>query len=741
MPRFLTSLAAPAMLAALLASVPAGAAPPKASGIEEIGRWNDGPAGCLALEGTVAWYGRGSRLEAADLTDPAHPRPLASLELPGGPSDLAVRDGWVYAMIGGELVVVDARLPVRPRIAARLALPAAGWGGGRLDLSGDVAYCMVGDLFVVDITDPARPALGRRVGGLWGRDVAAADGRLYVAGHYGLCVLDATDPRAPVLLEVDEGGLSYSEGTFVQVVDGYVILGVRGNGYTCRETRGDHVAPGWWFIHGLCPMAVARHGTNLYAAGGSIGRYVPYDGSAHWFDEDLVDRCVDVEIAGDLMVVTSTSAGLVTYDLAVGPEPVRLATVAAAPPLGELAVAGDRAYAASGFSGLQMLDVSQPQCPRRLGAYADGFDVPARDRFLASFVRPRENLVLLGSVTGLRIVDATDGLAPRLVRDVRLTPGGHPLNALQALVVDGGWLVMCADYVDDSYTPRSLYLLVQPTADGDVAVSEVTWPADIPHGRYAGDGHLSYVVDGAQGLVIFRVTADGGFARLGSVPLGDVACRSLTVADGFAYLATWDEVLVVDVRDPGQPYLRGRTGPLPWYSNDGITRLAAYSRQVFAHFGWGLGLVDATDPDAPFGHEGWQANGYFGVLAAGDGEVYVDVPGGGLTALRALHTQRIAGVPGAAGDGAFAVAAAPNPCNPRTTITFDLPQAGRATVTVFDARGRRVRRLHHGQLGAGLQALPWTGDDDDGRAVAAGVYLVRVATASGTQVARVAVVR
>ncbi len=70
----------------------------------------------------------------------------------------------------------------------------------------------------------------------------------------------------------------------------------------------------------------------------------------------------------------------------------------------------------------------------------------------------------------------------------------------------------------------------------------------------------------------------------------------------------------------------------------------------------------------------------------------------------------------------------PNPFNPRTEIAFSLDVAGPATVEVLDLRGRRVRTLWSGLLAAGDHHLAWDGLDEQGRAVASGVYLARLST-------------
>ena len=87
------------------------------------------------------------------------------------------------------------------------------------------------------------------------------------------------------------------------------------------------------------------------------------------------------------------------------------------------------------------------------------------------------------------------------------------------------------------------------------------------------------------------------------------------------------------------------------------------------------------------------------------------------------------------------LAASPNPAFAAANVAFTLPARERVSLAVYAIDGRRVRVLADGLLEAGAQALRWDGRDDAGRPVTPGVYLMRLATASGTSVARVAMLR
>jgi hypothetical protein len=68
----------------------------------------------------------------------------------------------------------------------------------------------------------------------------------------------------------------------------------------------------------------------------------------------------------------------------------------------------------------------------------------------------------------------------------------------------------------------------------------------------------------------------------------------------------------------------------------------------------------------------------------------------------------------------------PNPFNPSTTIPFALPQAQGGGLSVYNALGQLVRAWDLSGYRAGFHALVWDGEDQAGRQVGSGVYIVRL---------------
>jgi hypothetical protein len=83
--------------------------------------------------------------------------------------------------------------------------------------------------------------------------------------------------------------------------------------------------------------------------------------------------------------------------------------------------------------------------------------------------------------------------------------------------------------------------------------------------------------------------------------------------------------------------------------------------------------------------------------------------------------------------GGVSIAAAPNPINPESRITYYTPSAGRVTVRVFDVAGRLVRTLADGVVPTGYHTTAWSGESDRGSGLASGVYYLRIDAPSGSE--------
>ncbi|MDP6455978.1 MAG: T9SS type A sorting domain-containing protein, partial [Candidatus Marinimicrobia bacterium] len=75
----------------------------------------------------------------------------------------------------------------------------------------------------------------------------------------------------------------------------------------------------------------------------------------------------------------------------------------------------------------------------------------------------------------------------------------------------------------------------------------------------------------------------------------------------------------------------------------------------------------------------------------------------------------------------------PNPFNPTTTISYDLPEQAQVTLGIYDLLGKQIKTLVNQSQDAGNRTAVWDGTDDLGRQVSAGVYLYQIEAGDFTQ--------
>lgn len=104
-------------------------------------------------------------------------------------------------------------------------------------------------------------------------------------------------------------------------------------------------------------------------------------------------------------------------------------------------------------------------------------------------------------------------------------------------------------------------------------------------------------------------------------------------------------------------------------------------------------------------------------------------------------TSRTAGVDEITAASQLRVTCHPNPFNPKTTVSYYVPENAEVDLAVFDVSGRRVATLERGVADAGEHSAAWSGLADDGHTVATGVYFVRLDALGGAKSAKVVLLK
>ncbi len=132
------------------------------------------------------------------------------------------------------------------------------------------------------------------------------------------------------------------------------------------------------------------------------------------------------------------------------------------------------------------------------------------------------------------------------------------------------------------------------------------------------------------------------------------------------------------------------------------------------------------------GFDGFLADFEFGP----DGALYVSDLLGTIWRIAPEASTAIGGPDGGRAQPRLVISHA-SPVRPPTAVTFGLPRAGRALLRVYDVRGRAVRTLIDGVIGAGDHAARWDGRDSAGHPVPAGIYFYRLEAGSEMRASRV----
>ncbi len=620
--------------------------------------------------------------------------------------DVRVREDFAYvAAFTDGLITVDVSDPTDPTVVALYEVSGYGLA---VDVVDGLVYLGVehgapdGELRIYDAAaNPWLPIYQGRVLTPWQvRTVRVRPPFAYVIDTFrlegaptgGIGVYDVSDPTLPYKVAYRglgvSSGLAFS-GTFAFVAAetfGFWVIDLSDPTVPIRVTYAD----------GYAGEDVAVVGETLWVSGDAVrlfdisnprlpvaaGRLEVRSGNPGAID--AVGDAVLVADGGDVYLAQAGSGALAAPTAVVG-VPERVSALVTWP---GAAIAGDS-------TGLRVIDLATPDKPVLRGALDDVGPI--------SSLAYGGGCVVAGDAAGrIALVDVSDLDTP-VLRDV-LPGNGEAIDALAAdadliafgTSAGGTSLLALATHDGGAITPRGT--LVLPAPARDVALRGTTAAVAMHAGGYL----LADVSDPAMPIVSSTL----------------VTGRPVSLDWWNDRLVVADEVLGLVVVDAAK-----RTSPIVV----GQRRLAVPVRRVESEAGvaWagtdgGVFLMDLRGPD-PISigflpSEDLAAMALGEVLLAGGATDHVDVFAGTCAAV------------GVAGGEAPAVSpirlvAAPNPFLGSTRISFDLVRGGRASLSIFDVTGRRVRTLIDGaRRGAGTHDASWDGRDDADRPVSPGTY-------------------
>lgn len=348
----------------------------------------------------------------------------------------------------------------------------------------------------IAVLDITDPTNPRQVAVIPGNAIEVVNGKAYISADFNLNILDVSNPADIRVL----GSLANAGGMGLAVEGGFAYVAF---GSTLRVVDISNAAAP--IMRGTLSLAadiygVAAQGTIVYLAAMSHGL-----------------RIVDASDPTTPMLVGQQNAGYLVQDVAVR-ESI--------------------AYVSSYDGILTVLDVSNPFAPRPLDTHhSKGSALRLSLSGNYAFVARQQY--------GLEIVDVT------LPLDIK------PVTSYKTY----GWayrVIRAGNYAYVADGPAGVQVIDVRNPQAPVRVANYQAKGAATH--MVLENNVGYIV--ADDLEIVDFTNPGAPVKLGQFHDGHLIYPSLWVAvkDGYAYLTTETELLLLDVRNPANPQTIGRLG-------------------------------------------------------------------------------------------------------------------------------------------------------------------------------------
>jgi hypothetical protein len=649
----------------------------------------------VCVHGKIAFLATGSAtVTVLDVSNPASPLKIGEVAIPYV-TDLAIGDTILYAAQiegGGNITAVDISDPTHPRIRGRIQLPAE-WDEN-LSAKGHFVYSSSEDFG----------------GGLACVDASNPDSlRLTWTSGDELCTIAAVQDSLLIEGTEDSGGCSVGIYKFVRPDSLSFLSRV-------------HIDDA--YIRGLGAGPTSLSVLTAKGTAVSIDIANPAAPVIRWrnkFDTSFLFRAGKTRQRGEgLLAALGGGLGIVTFNLSDS-----LSRTSFLPTFGEaqkIVVRKSLAFIASGFSGLWIMNISDPVHPCPVSnVYVGGFssDIAVDDTL--AYLMNDQSYIIGDTCEGLWIISIADIMHPRVLSHYTgITASGSNSSVPNSLAHWQDLVVVTRSLGSGSDSTLEIVDVKNPAHPERLSVVRSSC---VPYCAAVKDS-IAYVA-GECGLTIYDLHNVRSPREISSIP--DFSF-GVALKDSFAFALCYAS-LTVNIANPDLPLV---VDSMTIGSGASYLNVAVSGNYIY----WasqGLGVVDVSDPFHVAQVEKIDNNVIRAVGAWDD--IVVTGPmndDGGLLILKnsrvtSVSTLRSLILP-------FKDRLSqnyPNPFNPTTTIQFTIvsAQSGSAsggdrqltTVKVFDVLGREVATLVNEVKEPGSYTVQFSGSG-----LASGMYFYRI---------------
>lgn len=717
-----------------------------------------------------------------DVSDPAAPAEVGGITPFGRCTDLAVNGSQLYMLIedgGVDVIAIESpggldpiSIEDTPGTAEDIVFSST---------RANLLYVADGEagVRVINVDDPLDPVF---VGAVdtpgYAMDLALAGDHAFVAdAASGLQVVDVSIPASPAIVaDIDTLGMAVD----LEIAGSFAYVAVADQGMRIVDIS----VPAVPTVRGVNDTLTAVQGITVdgqyaYVADGIEGLRVldVSDPDNPWLigtgKARTTSGAVEVSVVGGRAYVAAADSSLFIVDV-TNPLDLRvLSELRTDDQVRDLTVTGDHAYLANSTKGMQLIDVQDSDSPFIVGNVF--IESTSRGVFVT------ENFAFVAADTaGIMVCPSQCGAYERVTADFTSDVTSAFLPATIAFTdLSLGYIVNYdwdfgdgaghSTEVDPVYTFQEqgeydVTLTVTGLATTDVKTTTIhvlseppliTQVVDVPDDQggfvyvdFARSGYDDTSPGRAELYTIQRQDAGVWRTVATSGAYGDLYYSVVvqTQGDGaaawttpFRVIAHMDEGIWIGPTVTG--FSEDNIAPaapenVAWLG-DGLLRWDAVADTDFAYYkiyggpGEDFALAEpvaaTTETEIDLGSI---VDNWFFVVAVDDADLESE------PSTPVVATSVPGAVPGITLGPAY-----PNPANPRTTIEFTVPAAGRIRLSIYDVGGRLVSRLVDGVVAAGRHDAVWQGQGRDGRAAASGTYFSRLEAGGLVLTGRVMLVR
>lgn len=689
-----------------------------------VGEWGWGECFAVAVRGNYVFLGNGSLLQVLDISNSINPQLVSEVSVRSYIFNLVVSGNYVYMV--PDFSIIDISDLTHPRVVSSIHIPGA---TEALALNGDYAYVgnYAGEIFTVNVSDRTAPYVVNgypmmHTQGGFVASIVVVDSILYASSVEGTLVdiFNIADESSPVHILNAFGyrGPIARQGHYL-----YLGAGSPYNEFLAYDIS-DLYHPryiGGAYLHSL-PFSVSVKDSLVYV----------WELDAGFEIVDISDT-LNIHVLARMPYLysfpkseqigpysgslTSTTAyiasinGLWIVDISKLPVLNTVSFMATgwwfAPDMAT--DASHHAFIAEMYGGLKIIDFSNPSSPQLVGQYNPNEAV--RD------VAVSDNKAYLLCDSDLVILDVSILTTPKLVG--RLTFGDtiNDNNGFWAL----GRLAVFDSTVYAARTSKNLYAIdvSNPFSPTIKSVRQTNgFPIDI-----AKSGVYLYIANADVGFQVFNASNPQDLKESGTISLSALGGFCIDGQNLFALtkcgLSEYEILDSLDLKFIG-------CSATAYEFNSQIQFAKGFVYICYDNF-FVIGIVSgSTGPSIVYSLN----NPYgFTSFAISDNLILMGRRGNSLLILKNGLITEVKNEASLTKDFAL-FQNYPNPFNPATVISYQIPNAGRVVLKVYDILGREVVTLLDDFQKAGTHFIHF-----DGRYLASGAYVYRL-TADGQTIAR-----